>query len=89
MKRLITGLSLIAVLIGIMIMDYYFVYGSMSIYAANQPHIPIFSEIFLWILLAVSIFELFSCYSKSGYNLFKAPLALLAICIYPIFFVML
>ena len=88
MKRLITGLSLIAVLIGIMIMDYYFVYGSLSIFSEGQRQIPIFSEIFIWILLAISIMELYSCYSKSGYNLFKAPLILLSVSIYPIFFVL-
>ena len=88
MKRLITGLSLIAVLIGIMIMDYYFVYGSLSIFSEGQRQIPIFSEIFIWILLAISIMELYSCYSKSGYNLFKAPLILLSVSIYPVFFVL-
>ena len=88
MKRFLTAIALISVLFGIMIMDYYFVYGSLSIYAANEPHIPIFSEIFLWLLLAISIFELYSCYSKSVYNLFKAPLILLAVSIYPVFFVM-
>ena len=88
MKRLITGLSLIALMLGIMILDYYFIYGSMSIYSATQPHIPIFSDIFVWLLASISIFELYKCYSQSGYNLFKAPLILLAVAIYPVYFLM-
>ena len=88
MKRLITGLSLIALMLGIMILDYYFIYGSLSIYSATQPHIPIFSDIFVWLLASISIFELYKCYSQSGYNLFKAPLILLAVAIYPVYFLM-
>ena len=88
MKRLITGLSLISIMFGIMILDYYFVYGAYSIFPEGSKVVPIFSDILVWGLLGISIFEMYRCYKSAGYNLFKTPLIILGIAIYPVFFLL-
>ncbi len=74
LKRIITGIILIAVL-AVFIVCSYFVS-------------PIFMDMLVLIFLAGSVYELYNCFKDAGYKMFKSPAILLLLTAYPAFYLM-
>lgn len=74
LKRIITGIILIAVL-AVFIVCSYFVS-------------PIFMDMLVLIFLAGAVYELYNCFKDAGYKMFKSPAILLLLTAYPAFYLM-
>lgn len=76
LKRTITAVCLIALLIGLFALSYFVDHGN------------IFLDLFIWILLTGAVREMYFCMQEAGFKLFRAPLAVFLITSYPVMYLM-
>lgn len=76
LKRTVTAVLLIALLIGLFALSYFVKHGN------------IFLDLFIWILLVGAVREMYFCMQHSGFKLFRLPLALFLITCYPVMYLM-
>ena len=76
LKRTITAVCLIALLIGLFALSYFVEHGN------------IFLDLFIWILLTGAVREMYFCMQEAGFKLFRMPLAVFLITSYPVMYLM-
>lgn len=76
LKRTVTAVSLIALLIGLFALAYFVEHGN------------IFLDLFIWILLTAAVREMYFCMQSAGYKLFRTPLAVFLVTSYPVMYLM-
>lgn len=76
LKRTITAVCLIALLIGLFALSYFVEHGN------------IFLDLFIWILLTGAVREMYFCMQEAGFKLFRVPLAVFLITSYPVMYLM-
>ena len=76
LKRTITAVLLIALLIGLFALSYFVDHGN------------IFLDLFIWILLTGAVREMYFCMQEAGFKLFRLPLALFLLTSYPVMYLM-
>ena len=76
LKRTITAVCLIALLIGLFALSYFVDHGN------------IFLDLFIWILLTGAVREMYFCMQEAGFKLFRVPLAVFLIASYPVMYLM-
>lgn len=74
LKRTITGLTLIATVIGAILLSYFL----------NS----IFLDMYILCWAAMAVVEMYRCFTASGYHIHKLPLAFMLIVTYPVFYLM-
>ena len=77
LKRTITAVCLIALLIGLFALSYFIV-----------DHGNIFLDLFIWILLTGAVREMYFCMQEAGFKLFRVPLAVFLVTSYPVMYLM-
>lgn len=77
LKRTVTAVLLIALLVGLFALSYYFV-----------DHGNIFLDLFIWILLVGAVREMYFCMQDAGFKLFRVPLAIYLVTCYPVMYLM-
>ena len=76
LKRTITAVCLIALLIGLFALSYFVEHGN------------IFLDLFIWILLTGAVREMYFCMQEAGFKLFRVPLAVFLVTSYPVMYLM-
>ena len=76
LKRTITAVCLIALLIGLFALSYFVDHGN------------IFLDLFIWILLVGAVREMYFCMQEAGFKLFRVPLAIFLVTSYPVMYLM-
>lgn len=76
LKRTITAVCLIALLIGLFALSYFVDHGN------------IFLDLFIWILLTGAVREMYFCMQEAGFKLFRVPLAVFLVTSYPVMYLM-
>lgn len=76
LKRTITAVCLIALLIGLFALSYFVEHGN------------IFLDLFIWILLTGAVREMYFCMQEAGFKLFRMPLAVFLVTSYPVMYLM-
>ena len=76
LKRTVTAVCLIALLIGLFALSYFVDHGN------------IFLDLFIWILLVGAVREMYFCMQEAGFKLFRVPLAIFLITSYPVMYLM-
>ena len=76
LKRTITAVCLIALLIGLFALSYFVEHGN------------IFLDLFIWILLTGAMREMYFCMQEAGFKLFRVPLAVFLVTSYPVMYLM-
>ena len=76
LKRTVTAICLIALLIGLFALSYFVKHGN------------IFLDLFIWILLAGAMREMYFCMQQAGFKLFRVPLAVFLLTSYPVMYLM-
>ena len=76
LKRTITAVCLIALLIGLFALSYFVEHGN------------IFLDLFIWILLTGAVREMYFCMQDAGFKLFRVPLAVFLVTSYPVMYLM-
>lgn len=74
-KRTITAILLIALLVGLLAASYLL-----------DCHI--FIDLFIWVLLAIAAREMYFCLQEAGYKVFRVPLIAYMLTAYPVFYLM-
>lgn len=74
LKRTITAVLLIALLVGLFALSYFVEHGN------------IFLDLFIWILLTGAVREMYFCMQHAGFKLFRAPLAVFLVTCYPVMY---
>ena len=74
LKRTLTGIALLAVIAAFMLCGYFVS--------------PIFVDMLILIFLAGSVYEMFKCLKKAGYDMYVAPAVIMLVCTYPTFYLM-
>lgn len=74
LKRTITAVSIIAVLIGMVVLGYFVNY--------------VFVDLVILAFATLAIFEMYNTFKKSGNNVMLAPVIILVVTAYPVFYVM-
>lgn len=74
LKRILTGVILIIMLAGFALGGYFVS--------------PIFVDMLVLIFMAGSVYEMFRCFSKAGYKMFKLPSIFVLLTAYPTFYLM-
>lgn len=76
LKRTVTAVCLIALLIGLFALSYFVDHGN------------IFLDLFIWILLVGAVREMYFCMQEAGFKLFRVPLAIFLVTSYPVMYLM-
>ena len=76
LKRTVTAVCLIALLIGLFALSYFVDHGN------------IFLDLFIWILLVGAVREMYFCMQEAGFKLFRVPLAIFLLASYPVMYLM-
>ena len=76
LKRTVTAVCLIALLIGLFALSYFVDHGN------------IFLDLFIWILLVGAVREMYFCMQEAGFKLFRVPLAIFLVTSYPVIYLM-
>ena len=76
LKRTVTAVCLIALLIGLFALSYFVDHGN------------IFLDLFIWILLVGAVREMYFCMQEAGFKLFRVPLAIFLVASYPVMYLM-
>lgn len=76
LKRTVTAVCLIALLIGLFALSYFVDHGN------------IFLDLFIWILLVGAVREMYFCMQEAGFKLFRVPLAIFLVTSYPMMYLM-
>ena len=76
LKRTVTAVCLIALLIGLFALSYFVDHGN------------IFLDLFIWILLVGAVREMYFCMQEAGFRLFRVPLAIFLVTSYPVMYLM-
>ena len=74
LKRTVTAISLIALLCGVLAASYF----------VDRA----FIDIFIWILLAIALREMYFCFQSAGYRVMRLPLAFYMLTAYPVTYVL-
>ncbi len=74
LKRTVTAVCLIALLIGLFALSYFVDHGN------------IFLDLFIWILLVGAVREMYFCMQEAGFKLFRVPLAIFLVTSYPVMY---
>ena len=74
LKRTITALVLLVLLAGFMVCGYFVS--------------PIFVDMLILLFLAGSVYEMFKCFKDAGYKMFVAPVVLMLVAAYPVYYTM-
>ncbi len=74
LKRAVTGLTIIAAIIGFFIAAYYVSF--------------IFMDMLILIFLSGAIYEMYHCFKEAGYKIFVAPLVFFLLTAYPVYFLL-
>ena len=76
LKRTVTAVFLIALLIGLFALSYFVEHGN------------IFLDLFILLLLTGAVREMYFCMQEAGFKLFRVPLAVFLITSYPVMYLM-
>ena len=76
LKRTITAVFLIALLIGLFALSYFVEHGN------------IFLDLFILLLLTGAVREMYFCMQEAGFKLFRLPLAIFLLTCYPVMYLM-
>lgn len=76
LKRTVTAVCLIALLIGLFALSYFVDHGN------------IFLDLFILILLVGAVREMYFCMQEAGFKLFRVPLAIFLVTSYPVMYLM-
>lgn len=74
LKRTVTAISLIALLCGVLAASYF----------VDRA----FIDIFIWLLLAIALREMYFCFQSAGYRVMRLPLAFYMLTAYPVTYVL-
>ena len=76
LKRTVTAVFLIALLIGLFALSYFVEHGN------------IFLDLFILLLLTGAVREMYFCMQEAGFKLFRLPLAIFLLTFYPVMYLM-
>ena len=76
LKRTVTAVFLIALLIGLFALSYFVEHGN------------IFLDLFILLLLTGAVREMYFCMQEAGFKLFRVPLAIFLLTCYPVMYLM-
>ena len=76
LKRTVTAILLIALLVGLFALSYFVEHGN------------VFLDLFIWILLVGAVREMYFCMQKAGFKVFRVPLAVFLLTCYPVMYLM-
>lgn len=76
LKRTVTAVFLIALLIGLFALSYFVEHGN------------IFLDLFILLLLTGAVREMYFCMQEAGFKLFRLPLAIFLLTCYPVMYIM-